>query len=170
MAKKKPKEKEELEKAPILVEDLKTLRLFLDEHKLNPMEKMMAVRLLINGYKFYCQYKIEAPDGWTIGGRKYFVADFYIPGINTVIETDGKIHETEVNKIKDRSKDNTLASMGYYVFRFVWDDVMETEADDRISVLDFIDALWELKSIEKDVLEMEVFKRVEEKKKELGIT
>src|SRR3990172_4454828 len=82
------------------------------------------LNLLKHGYEFYVQYKIDCPEGWKLDGRTYFVVDFYIPDYELVIETDGKIHYTEENIIKDRNKDNTLISLGYRIFRFTWDDVM----------------------------------------------
>jgi|SRR3989304_530424 len=107
-----------------LIQNLNHLKEELEYKKLNVMEKVMAMNLLIHGYEFYVQYKIDCPEGWKLDGRTYFVVDFYIPDYELVIETDGKIHYTEENIIKDRNKDNTLISLGYRIFRFTWDDVM----------------------------------------------
>jgi very-short-patch-repair endonuclease len=127
------------DRGEILVTDLEDYQLTTSELKLNPMEKVMAVELLTQGFEFYCQYQIDCPKGWVIGGRKYFVADFYLPKLNLIIETDGKIHLKEENQVKDRYKDLTLASMGYRIFRFNWDDVMGKSGSVLIS--DFLDML-----------------------------
>lgn len=116
----------------ILVKDLETLEKTLLKHKLNPLEKMMAVNLLLDlpGYcgtvqEFICQKKIEI-DG-VCNGRKYFIVDFLIPEYQIVIETDGKIHEKPENIVRDRDRDNFLTGMGYIVFHFTWDEVMKNE-------------------------------------------
>jgi len=126
-----------VEEKPIFVEDLSSLQDYIMTYKPNPLEKMMAVNLLLEGYNFYPQYRIDAPEGWTINGRKYFLADFYIPALNAVIETDGKIHEEM--KAKDKGKDNTLTCLGYYVFRFNWDEVMDNSED--FNIVNFLDHL-----------------------------
>lgn len=124
-----------------LVSDLEDLKFVLEENKLNPMEKVMAVELLAQGFEFYCQYRIDCPEGWKINGRQYFVVDFFIPKLNLVVETDGKIHMEEKNQVLDRYKDLTLTSMGYRIFRFSWDDV--TGESGNISISDFLDKLIE---------------------------
>jgi hypothetical protein len=132
-----PKEKE-----MILVKDLDSLKNSLEINELNPMEKVMATNLLLSGHDFYCQYKIDCPEGWEVSGRKYFIVDFYIPSHLLVIEVDGKIHLDVDNIIRDRSKNNTLASLGYRVMRFDWDHVMGNEEKcGNIKTTDFIDEL-----------------------------
>jgi very-short-patch-repair endonuclease len=132
----------------ILVTDLKTLRQSLKLHKLNPMERVMATNLLAEGYEFYTQYRIDLSDGNTCNGRKYFIADFYIPEygeedfkfkVNIIVETDGKIHEEPGNIVKDRARDNFLTGMGYRVFHFTWEEVMATsESYDPLIHLDML--------------------------------
>lgn len=108
-----------------IVENLDDLREFLAIKKLNPLEKIMATELLLHNYSFIPQYKVNFPKGWVANNREYFIADFFLPDFDIIIETDGKIHLSEENIIKDRNKDNILVSLGYRVFRFDWDDVMK---------------------------------------------
>ena len=112
------------EKIPLLIFDLETLKQAIEDYKWNPLEQVMAMRLLMNGYDFYYQYKLETPEGWVIDGRKYFIADFYIPQMKLIIETEGKIHCEESVINKDRNRFNAITSMGHRYFRFSWDDVM----------------------------------------------
>lgn len=132
----------------ILVTDLKTLRQSLKLHRLNPMERVMATNLLAEGYEFYSQYRIDLSEGNTCNGRKYFIADFYIPEygeegykfrVNVIVETDGKIHEDPGNIVKDRARDNFLTGMGYRVFHFTWKEVMG--ADESYDPLNHLDML-----------------------------
>jgi len=142
--KKKEKVTEETEHIEYFVKDLEDLR----QHvcggiKLNPMEKAMAIKLLMDGTDFFLQHRIDVPNGWEIGGRTYFIADFFLPEIKLVVETDGKIHGSDINKEKDRNKDNCLASLGYRVMRFNWDDVMDN--NENFDVISFI---WKLQSVD----------------------
>jgi len=157
---KKPKEEKPVEqveeKKPALIKDLDSLREFLIENKLNPLEKVMATELLINGYEFYPQYKIDVPEGWTINGKKYFVADFLIPERSIIIETEGKIHDNERNYQYDRNRFNTLSCLGYRIFRFNWDDVMNKEGFD---IMEFI---WQVE-MSIDSFESEIWQRARAK-------
>jgi very-short-patch-repair endonuclease len=120
------------------VETLDDLSLYLSIKKLNPMERVMSVNLLMAGYRFSPQHKINLPEGWVINGRKYFLADFLLDD-RIIVETDGKIHEEKETKEKDRSRDNALTALGYHVFHFTWDEVMENL--EGFSIFGFIDHL-----------------------------
>lgn len=122
-------------KPNIYVADLEDFKVFLKMNKLTPLEKTMAIELLLHGYEFTPQYIVDLPEGWEINGRKYFVADFLIDKFKIIIETDGKIHFNEENQIKDRNKDNVLTCLGYRVFRFTWDDTMKNNEKYDIFVL-----------------------------------
>ena len=123
----------------ILINSFETFKEWVAINKLNPLEKQMAIELLLHNYSFYPQYKIDLPEGCVANGRKYFVVDFLIPLVNIIIETDGKIHLTEENQIKDRYKDNFLTAFGYRVFRFDWDEIMgKNENWDIFNLIDII--------------------------------
>ena len=89
----------------------------------------MGIELLLHSINFIPQYKITLPEGWKVGGRTYFVVDFFLPNFEIIIETDGKIQLKEEQQIKDRGKDNVLVSLGFRVFRFSWDEVMKKNED-----------------------------------------
>lgn len=129
----------DLELKEFLIEGLDDLKLFLSKNKLNPMEQVMAVKLLLAGESFYAQKKIILPEGWIISGRKYFLADFYLPEYNLIIETDGKIHDNAEKYDYDRNRNNALVALGYRVFRFDWDDVMQKNPNSNVWV--FIETL-----------------------------
>lgn len=167
---KKKKEEKPVEHQNIFVEinDAESLRLGLQKCS-NPMEKMMAINLFEYKIRFYPQYKIDCPDGWTISGRKYFIADFYIPFLNLVIETDGKIHNEEENIVKDIWKDNTLNCLGYHVFRFNWDTVIGyKDSDKSLTWIDFLLELKENLTMERDALECSLLKEIEAKQSMKG--
>lgn len=129
------------------IKSLEDLKEYLKTNKLNPMERVMATNLLLNSWTFYPQYKVNIPHGWTVSGKKYFITDFYVPEINLIIETDGKLHK-EIWE-QDLIRQNTLACMGYRIFRFTWDDVMENRGEE-FSVFSFLNQLviYEMKLIE----------------------
>ena len=143
MKRKKEEVIEEPKQEDFFVSKLEDLQEALKTCKLNPMEKVMAVNLLLNGYDFVLQFKVDLPEGWVVDNRKYFLIDFFLPGIELCIETDGKIHETDVNKEKDRNKDNILAALGYSVMRLNWDEVMVK--NENYNVLTLIDRLIQIK-------------------------
>ena len=57
-----------------------------------------------------------------IGG---YIVDFYCPGAGLVVEIDGDSHYVDSAKVKDRVRDDYLASLGLNVLRFTNRDVME---------------------------------------------
>ena len=125
-----------------LVIDAITLQKAIDEvegYKMNPMERVMATNLLSNERQFYIQYRIDVPDEWIIMGKKYFIADFYIPEELLIIETEGKIHYRKENLRYDQARHNTLTALGFYVFHFDWSDVMENSGS--LTTDDFIEEL-----------------------------
>ncbi len=130
------KKKEELAiNENILICDFEIFKRWITNKKLNPLEKTMGIELLTHNYSFFPQYKIDLSEGTVVNGRKYFIVDFYLPEWNIIIETDGKIHLTEENQIKDRNKDNILTAMGYRVFRFDWNEIMKNNEDWDIFIM-----------------------------------
>ena len=70
--------------------------------------------------------------------RHFFIADFYIPSKNLIIELDGGYHETSEQKQKDAWRTGMLNSMGYKVIRFT-----------NSQILSSYDLNWVLKIINK---------------------
>ena len=141
--KKKTDELIEQTNTPILIETLEDFKLWLNNksNKLNPMERVMATVLLLNDVHFYPQYRIDFPEGWSLGGSKYAVADFYIPSLSLIVETEGKIHLEEDVQRRDRNRFNFLTSMGYRILRFSWDEVMEAGTSEDFDVMVFISSI-----------------------------
>jgi len=154
MSKKTKKESKEFEKAfeddhfglNFKINNLETLRSWINLIKPNPLEKVMAINLLTAGYEFVSQKEFYLPEGWIINGRKKFIIDFYLPEYKIAIETDGKIHNQPEQVLKDNNRDNCLTMSGIYEFRFGWDDVMGTNKNFDIMIL--IDTL--VKKIKKE--------------------
>jgi very-short-patch-repair endonuclease len=61
-----------------------------------------------------------------LGGRKFrrqhsignYIVDFYCPSERLIIEIDGEVHNQKEQKEKDELKDINLQEMGYKIFRF----------------------------------------------------
>ena len=64
-------------------------------------------RKQLKGYQFYRQRIIGD-----------YIADFYCPRANLIIELDGGQHYTEESIKKDSRRDNYLKEQGYRVLRF----------------------------------------------------
>ena len=58
--------------------------------------------------------------------RHFFIADFYIPSKNLIIELDGGYHETSEQKQKDAWRTGMLNSMGYKVIRFTNSQILSS--------------------------------------------
>jgi very-short-patch-repair endonuclease len=54
------------------------------------------------GYEFQKIFYIYADDGWII---RYYIADFYIPEKEIIIEVDGKFHDEHKLHDKNRTKE-----------------------------------------------------------------
>jgi len=124
-----------------LVANLKDLRMYFKTAKPNPLERVMAVNLLLSGYSFFPQKKVELPEGWVVDNRKFFVVDFKLTDDleDIIIEVDGKIHEEKEVKEKDRNRDNVLVALGYRVFHFSWDEVMTWGMDGNYDILNLLE-------------------------------
>jgi len=60
--------------------------------------------------------KIDFEFQWVIdAGTSYYIADFYLPKYNTIIEIDGYYHFTEEGKAKDKRRDSFLKFKKYKV-------------------------------------------------------
>ena len=58
--------------------------------------------------------------------KHFFIADFYIPPKNLIIELDGGYHETSEQKQKDAWRTGMLNSMGYKIIRFTNSQILSS--------------------------------------------
>ena len=65
-----------------------------------------------------CQFYRQKPLG-------HFIADFYCPKANLVVELDGGQHYCEEGKARDRLRDDDMKAMGLRVIRFSDRNVFE---------------------------------------------
>ncbi len=68
----------------------------------------------LKGHQFYRQKPIGN-----------FIADFYCPKVNLILELDRGQHYTENGKAKDRQRDEYMRSIGLKVLRFSDREVFE---------------------------------------------
>jgi len=50
-------------------------------------------------------------------GTSFYIVDFYLPKYKVIFEVDGVHHYTTKGAIKDKKRDNTLATLGFTVKR-----------------------------------------------------
>ena len=86
-------------------------------------ERMMAVLDKCNiRYEFQKIFYILADDGWI---DRFYIADFFIPQKNIIIEVDGKFHDKHKLHDKQRTKDIQSQYPGIEVLRYKWKDVAD---------------------------------------------
>lgn len=80
-------------------------------------------------YEFQKIFYIRKDDGWIV---TYYIADFFIPERNIIIEVDGKFH----NKQKQKDKNRTKEIQEYYpevsVLRYTWNDLSDIDKMTRL--------------------------------------
>lgn len=88
----------------------------------SPLEESMKDYLESYSIPFEEQkiFYITANDGWII---RYYIADFYVPDKNIIIEVDGKFHNDQKQKDKHRTREIQEHYSGVEVLRFTWKDV-----------------------------------------------
>ena len=69
--------------------------------------------------------------------KHFFIADFYIPSKNLIIELDGEYHDDAKQQEKDIWRTKILKSLGYRVIRFKNKQI--TESNDLFWVLNIIE-------------------------------
>ena len=69
--------------------------------------------------------------------KHFFIADFYIPSKNLIIEVDGEYHNDAKQQDKDIWRTKILKSLGYRVIRFKNKQI--TESNDLFWVLNIIE-------------------------------
>ena len=97
----------------------------------SPLEERMK-NLLDENYIDYESQKIfyiYADDGWII---RYYIADFYIPDKDIIIEVDGKFHDRQ--KLHDKMRTKTIQESypEIKVLRYTWNDMSD---EDRMEEL-----------------------------------
>lgn len=71
-------------------------------------------------YEWQKIFYIYADDGWI---KRYYVADFFIPDKDIIIEVDGKFHDEHKQHDKDRTKTIQEHYPRVEVLRYKWDDL-----------------------------------------------
>ena len=92
----------------------------------SPLEERMIAFLEKNLIEYENQkvFYIYADDGWII---RYYIADFYIPGYNLIIEVDGKFHDAQKQHDKMRTRTIQEHYPNVEVMRFKWEDFSDEE-------------------------------------------
>jgi very-short-patch-repair endonuclease len=88
----------------------------------SPLEERMKEVLDISGIHYEQQkiFYIYADDGWII---RYYIADFYVPDKNIIIEVDGRFHDRHKQHDKMRTKEIQEQYPEVEVVRFNWNEV-----------------------------------------------
>ena len=73
---------------------------------------------------------------YTDNKKHFFIADFYIPSKNLIVELDGEYHDSIKQQDKDIWRTEILKSLGYRVIRFKNKQI--TESKDLFWVLNII--------------------------------
>ena len=73
---------------------------------------------------------------YTDNKRHFFIADFYIPSKNLIVELDGEYHDNIKQRDKDIWRTQILKSLGYEVIRFKNKQIIES--NDLFWVLNII--------------------------------
>lgn len=75
-------------------------------------------------YEFQKIFYIYADDGWII---RYYIADFYVPDKNIIIEVDGKFHDRQRLHDKHRTKMIQEYYPDVEVLRYTWNDLSDSD-------------------------------------------
>ena len=96
------------------------------KHFPSPLEERMQFFLEKHWILYEPQkiFYIYAEDGWII---RYYIADFYLPGSNVIIEVDGKFHDKQKQHDKHRTKTIQEHYPGVEVIRFTMKDLSDEE-------------------------------------------
>lgn len=97
----------------------------------SPLEEKMK-EFLEENWIFYEEQKIFyicAEDGWII---RYYIADFFIPDKNIIIEVDGCFHDKQRQKDKERTKVIQEHYPNIEVLRYKWEDLRDDYVMDKL--------------------------------------
>ena len=88
----------------------------------SPLEEKMMEFLDNHGIGYESQkiFYITADDGWIY---RYYIADFYIPEADIIIEVDGKFHDNQKQHDKMRTKEIQENYPNIVVLRYRWKDL-----------------------------------------------
>ena len=97
----------------------------------SPLEERMKEFLDNNGVYYESQkiFYIYAEDGWII---RYYIADFYVPDKNIIIEVDGKFHDNHKQHDKMRTLEIQEQYPGVEVLRYKWKDLSNDDLMDEL--------------------------------------
>ena len=97
----------------------------------SPLEERMKDFLDENYIEYESQkiFYIYADDGWII---RYYIADFFIPHSNIIIEVDGKFHDDHRQHDKIRTKEIQEQYPEIEVLRYKWKDLDDMDKMDDL--------------------------------------
>ena len=101
----------------------------------SPLEERMKEFLDKNyvEYEFQKIFYICDKDGWIV---RYYIAGFYIPEKDIIIEVDGKFHNSQKQKDKNRTRIIQEHYPEIEVLRYAWEDLNDEDTMEEL--------LWEL--------------------------
>ena len=90
----------------------------------SPLEERMKEFLDDNDIYYEAQkiFYIYAEDGWII---RYYIADFFVPDRNIIIEVDGKFHDDHKQHDKMRTREIQEQYPEVEVLRYRWKDLSD---------------------------------------------
>ena len=90
----------------------------------SPLEERMKEFLEENFIDYESQkiFYIYADDGWII---RYYIADFFVPRANIIIEVDGKFHDEHKQHDKMRTREIQEQYPDVEVLRYKWKDLSD---------------------------------------------
>lgn len=80
-------------------------------------------------YEFQKIFYIYADDGWIM---KYYIADFYLPDSDIIIEVDGRFHEHQKQHDKTRTREIQEQYPEIEVLRYTWKDLSDYKKMDDL--------------------------------------
>lgn len=97
----------------------------------SPLEERMKEFLDRHYVEYESQkiFYIYADDGWII---RYYIADFYIPEKEVIIEVDGKFHDEHKLHDKNRTKEIQEQYPSIEVLRYRWKDLSDMDKMDDL--------------------------------------
>lgn len=97
----------------------------------SPLEERMKEFLDRHYVEYESQkiFYIYADDGWII---RYYIADFYIPDKEVIIEVDGKFHDEHKLHDKNRTRDIQEQYPSIEVLRYRWKDLSDMDKMDDL--------------------------------------
>ena len=88
-----------------------------------PSELEKRMQVFLDNQKVYYEFQkilyIKKNNGFI---QRYYIADFFIPKVGIIIETDGKFHDEQIEQDKLRTKDIQAHCGNYKVIRWRWHD------------------------------------------------